>query len=88
MQHERNDPVGGDFAEIWRSAQHRRIEDLRRWLTRIFKKSQQLESPDARTRRDWMLFRSLTLQARTFLPSRDSAGGSRKIHGIKGGSTG
>jgi hypothetical protein len=87
MPHERN-PVGDDFAEIWRSAQHRRTEDARCWLAGIFKKRPQLESPDTQARHDWMLFRSLTLQAPPFVPSRDSTGGSRKIHGIKGGSSG
>jgi hypothetical protein len=78
MQHERHDLDGDDLAEIWRSAQHRRTEDVYSWFTNIFKKRQQLKSPDTRPDCDGVFFRSLTSQARTFLPSSDSAGGSQR----------
>jgi hypothetical protein len=81
MQRERHDLDGGDLAEIWRSAQHRRTEDVYSWFTNIFKKREQLKSPDTRPHYDAL---PLTLQARTFLPSRDKAGGSQKGDRVKG----
>lgn len=39
MQHEQQDYDGDNLAEIWRSAQHRRTEDIYSWFTRFFKKT-------------------------------------------------
>ena len=81
MQHERHDLDCDDLTAIWRSAQHRRTEDVYSWFTRIFKKRRQLKSPDMQPRYEGVLFRSLTSQARTFLASQE---GDR----IKGGRSG
>jgi hypothetical protein len=45
MQHESHDPDRHDLAEIWRSAQHRRTEEVWFWLTHLFKKQPKLKSP-------------------------------------------
>jgi hypothetical protein len=45
MQHERHDPDGDDFAEVWRSAHRRRSEDIYGWFTDIFKKRRRFGSP-------------------------------------------
>jgi hypothetical protein len=44
MRHERHDFDHDDLAEIWRSAQHRRTEDVYSWFANIFKKRLQLKS--------------------------------------------
>ena len=38
-----------DLAEIWRSAQQRRAEDIRSWLIDLFKKRSRIETVDAET---------------------------------------
>jgi|tagenome__1003787_1003787.scaffolds.fasta_scaffold20907201_2 hypothetical protein len=38
MQPEPHDPDGDDLYEIWRSAQHRRTEEVWFWLIKLFKK--------------------------------------------------
>jgi hypothetical protein len=81
MQHERRDLDDDDLAEIWRSAQRRRTEDLHSWFTHTFRIRRQLKSPDARPRDDGVRLRSLTLLARTLL-------GSEKIGRIRGGRSG
>ena len=71
MQHERHDLDCDDLTAIWRSAQHRRTEDVYSWLTRIFKNRRQLKSPEMQPRYEGVLFRSLTSQARTLLGSQE-----------------
>lgn len=88
MQHEQNDPGGDDLAEIWRNAHRRRIEDFCSWFANVFGKRPQLTSPDARPHGDGMRLRSLTLQARSFLPSSDSTDSSPKDDGIDGARSG
>jgi hypothetical protein len=47
VQHERHDLNGNDFAEIWRSAQRRRSDDVYFWFTYIFKKRIRFRSPNS-----------------------------------------
>ena len=50
MQHEPHDPDRHDLSEIWRSAQHRRTEEVWFWLTHLFKKQPKLKSPPLHVR--------------------------------------
>ncbi len=47
MQNERRDIDQDDLAEIWRGAQHRRTEDLGRWLSQYFERRQRLKTIEA-----------------------------------------
>jgi hypothetical protein len=49
MQNHERDFEQGDLAEIWRSAQHRRTEDVGGWLADYFRR-RRLESSDDRLR--------------------------------------
>jgi hypothetical protein len=46
----RRDYEGGNLAEIWQSAQHRRTEDIYFWFTHFFERQQQPKSSDSRPR--------------------------------------
>jgi hypothetical protein len=46
MQQEQHDD-GDNLAEIWRSAQHRRTEDIYSWFNRFFKRRRQPNQPVA-----------------------------------------
>jgi hypothetical protein len=48
MQHEQHDFDDDDLAKIWRSAQHRRAEDIYSWLAHFFERRRRLKSLDAR----------------------------------------
>jgi hypothetical protein len=48
MQNERHDLEQDDLAEIWRSAQHRRTEDLGRWLAQYFERRQPTKTIETR----------------------------------------
>lgn len=50
MQHEPHDRDGDDLSDIWRSAQHRRSEEVWSWLTHLFKKQPKLKSPPLHAR--------------------------------------
>lgn len=50
MQHKQRDYDDDDFAEIWRSAQHRRTEDIYLWFTHWFRRQRQLKPSDSRLR--------------------------------------
>ena len=43
MQHEQHDYDGDNLAEIWRSAQHRRTEDIYSWFTHFLNKRWRLK---------------------------------------------
>ena len=49
MQHGRHDYHDDDLAELWRSAQHRRAEDIYSWFTKFFERQRQLRSSDSRS---------------------------------------
>jgi hypothetical protein len=88
MQHQQYDLDGDDQAQIWRSAQHRRTEDIGSWFTDIFKKRQPLRSPDTRSFGAAALLRALTSQSESPLPSGHGAGGSCKGDSATGGQSG
>jgi hypothetical protein len=71
MQGEQNDRDRDDLAGIWRSAQHRRNEDLRTWLRYFFEKPKQPASidPESRPRRQR---NATTLTSETSLAQRIS----------------
>jgi len=48
MQNERRDFDQDDLAEIWRSAQHRRSEDLGRWLLQYFERQRLIKATEDR----------------------------------------
>jgi hypothetical protein len=48
MQHEQHDYDDDDLAGIWRSAQHRRTEDIYCWVTHFFERRRQLKSSGGR----------------------------------------
>ncbi|MDX6559689.1 MAG: hypothetical protein QOF72_2738 [Blastocatellia bacterium] len=48
MQHERRYYVDDNLADIWRSAQHRRADDIYSWLTHFLDTRRQLKSSDSR----------------------------------------
>jgi hypothetical protein len=48
MQNERQDFDDDDLAEIWRSAQHRRAEDIYSWFTHFLNKRWRLKSTGRR----------------------------------------
>ena len=50
MQHKQRDYDDDDFSEIWRSAQHRRSEDIYFWFTHFFGRQRQLKPSDSRLR--------------------------------------
>jgi len=66
VQHERHDPDGDDFAEVWRSAQRRRSEDIYVWFTHIFRKRWRFKSPNRYGR----LLRSFTHNSEPFFLSK------------------
>jgi hypothetical protein len=78
VQHGRHDLDGDDFAEIWRSAQHRRFEDVYFWFSNIFKKPWQFISP---SRYVGLLLRSFTHKS-SLLPETEQA--ALKGAGTKG----
>jgi hypothetical protein len=82
MQHEQNNFEQDDLAEIWRSAQHRRTEDVYSWFTHIFEKRRKFKSPDTRPHYVGMLF------SKALLSSRDRAGGSQMGDRTRGGRSG
>jgi len=47
MQHEQHDYDCDNLAEIWRSAQHRRTEDIYSWFTHFFERGRQPSQPVA-----------------------------------------
>ena len=49
MQNDERDFEQGDLAEIWRRAQHRRTEDVGRWLADYFRGQRRLKSSDDRS---------------------------------------
>jgi hypothetical protein len=49
MQNDERDFEQGDLAEIWRSAQHRRTEDVGGWLVDYFRRQRRLKSSDDRS---------------------------------------
>jgi hypothetical protein len=86
MQHQQHDLDGDDQAQIWRSAQHRRTEDIRSWFAELFNRRRQLKSLDTRWHFAAMFLRSLTSQP--LLPSGYRAGGSQTSDTTKGGQSG
>jgi len=48
MQHEQHDCDGDNLAEIWRSAQHRRCDDIYFWFAHFLETRRQLKSSDSR----------------------------------------
>jgi hypothetical protein len=48
MENERHDFDDDDLAEIWRSAQHRRTEDIYSWFTHFFERRRKLKSTGGR----------------------------------------
>jgi hypothetical protein len=64
VQHEQHAPDGDGFAEVWRSAQHRRSEDACLWFTDIVKERWQFKSPSKYL---GLLFRSLTRSGESFV---------------------
>ncbi|MEA2913133.1 MAG: hypothetical protein QOJ15_5214 [Bradyrhizobium sp.] len=49
MQHERRDYDDDNLAEIWRSAQHRRSDDIYFWFTHFLETRRQLKSSGGET---------------------------------------
>jgi hypothetical protein len=47
MQREENKADCDDLAEIWRSAEQRRAEDIRAWLGRFFEQRKRVKASDA-----------------------------------------
>ena len=47
MQNDERDLGQGDLAEIWRSAQHRRTEDIYSWFTQFFERQEQPQSSES-----------------------------------------
>jgi hypothetical protein len=42
-----SDDFSGDFAEVWRTAQQRRAEDIGGWLGQLFERRRRLKVADA-----------------------------------------
>jgi hypothetical protein len=81
VQQERHN-LGDDFAEIWRSAQRRRSDDVYFWFTNIFEKRWQFKSP---SRYVGLLFRSFT-RSPFLLPETEQV--AREAVKPKGGRSG
>jgi hypothetical protein len=42
-----SDDFSGDFAEVWRTAQQRRTEDIGAWFGQLFERRRRLKAADA-----------------------------------------
>jgi hypothetical protein len=78
MQHERRDYDDDNLAELWRSGQLRRTEDIYFWFTHFFERQRRLKSSDSRlqypqrraTALVWKLLDAITRGGERFIESR------------------